>query len=383
MECELYLKLLESALKTAEASVRSLMQHQKLRWNYETGFMLEALFEAAELTNRNDLRGLAAECVDYLIDANGNIAGYTKEEYNLDQIESGKTLYRMIGDRAGQKYENALHMLMSQLESHPRTQCGSFWHKKIYPWQIWLDGLYMFGPWYAKYSRLFGKPELMEDLHTQIRNIRQHLRDEQLGLYFHGWDESVQQLWANPKTGQSPCFWARAMGWLTMALIDIWEIAGGSISWGTELSLMIIELAASICRYQDLSGIWYQVLDRAGENGNYLEASASAMFAYFLAKAIRLGILPEIPYAIAHDNAMEGLVSKLTYEDEQGKLHVAGICKVAGLGGSPYRDGSFSYYCSEPVVVDDFKGLAAMIIAIVESMKLKGVKVLNNLSMGH
>lgn len=370
MEKEGLLHLLEGVLNTAANSIELQLREQKLRWNYETGFLLEAMYSAAPIAENEKIVQLVRQSIDSLVDAHGYIAGYRREEFNLDQINPGKLLFRIWKDSKDSKHEIALRALAAQLEYHPRTHCGSFWHKKIYPWQIWLDGLYMFGPWYARYSIEFGKPELLEDLHIQIVNIREHLEDQNTSLYYHGWDESRQQSWANPATGCSSCFWGRALGWLAMALVDIWEIAHRMIAWENELTQMICDLAASIFAYQDSSGLWYQVVDKKGLDGNYFEASASAMFAYFFAKGIRLGLLPNAPYGAASGKAMDGFAEKLTHVDREGGVHLSGICMVAGLGGNPYRDGSFKYYCAEPVVVDDFKGLAALLFAIAESVKI-------------
>lgn len=339
-----------------------------VRWNYENGLVLGAIYAASKrrLGHRYDDR--VRDRVDLLIAPDGSIRGYLKEEYNLDQINSGKIVFEVWKDGGERRYLKAIESLASQLAAHPRTDSGSFWHKKIYPRQVWLDGLYMFGPFYARYAAEFSRHELFDDLCAQLFRARDTMRDKASGLYYHAWDESRGQRWSNPGTGLSPHIWGRAVGWLSMALVDVLDWLPAAHSERNGVAAMFRDLARSIAFAQDGSGLWFQILDMPGEKGNYLEESASAMFAYSLYKGIRTGLLSPAEFGAAADQAMDGIISRFISRDASGRLHVNGICKVAGLGGNPYRDGSFAYYMSEPVVSDDYKGVGPLILALGEAL---------------
>lgn len=336
-------------------------------WNYENGLILHAIHEAStrHLGHRYDEE--VKERIDALVDEDGSIRGYKRDEYNLDQINAGNTVFDLWEERGGKKYEKALHLLESQLESQPRTNSGSFWHKKIYPYQVWLDGLYMFGPFYARYGRAFSRGDIFDDLCSQILHVKSAMRDGASGLYFHGWDESGNQKWANPLTRCSPHFWGRAVGWLSMALVDILDWLPAEHSCRGAVISVAQDLAKAVVRVQDASGLWFQILDAPERAGNYLEASASSMFAYFLFKAIRMGYVRKGDFGPAAAQALNGICDRFLSRDEGGAIHLSGICKVAGLGGTPYRDGSFQYYVGEPVVSDDFKGSGPFILALCEA----------------
>jgi unsaturated rhamnogalacturonyl hydrolase len=226
----------------------------------------------------------------------------------------------------------------------------------------------MFGPFCARYAREFAWPELFEDLCSQFSNAENAMRDRASGLYFHGWDESRRQLWADPATGLSPHVWGRAVGWLSMALIDTLDYLPADHSCAAKLAAMFRDLIGAVVAGQDASGLWFQVMDCPDKAGNYLEESASAMFAYALFKGMRTGLLDRGGFQGAADRALGVIASRFLSEDDSGKLHVNGICKVAGLGGEPYRDGSFAYYIGEPVVSDDYKGTGAFILALCEAL---------------
>jgi unsaturated rhamnogalacturonyl hydrolase len=314
---------------------------------------------------------------DTKIMEDGSIDTYRKSEFNLDQINAGKMLFQLYKDTHLQKYRTAIENLRDQLRNHPRTKTNGFWHKQIYPWQMWLDGLYMQGPFYAQYIAEFGDTSEFEDLVHQFVLMEEKARDSKTGLLYHAWDESHGMPWSNPKTGCSPHFWGRAMGWYSMALLDALDFIPKTHECQKYIDplLKIAErLAAAIIKFQDAeSGLWYQVLDLAGREKNYLESSASSMFVRFLYKMINKGYAsPSHDAAIraAADKGYEGLLSRMLKEDASGELHLHGICSVAGLGGVPYRDGSFTYYVSEAVVVDDFKGVGPFIFASLEREQL-------------
>ncbi|HWP67793.1 MAG TPA: glycoside hydrolase family 88 protein [Rectinemataceae bacterium] len=359
-----YRKLLEEAVESALEACSPVT----VRWNYENGLILGAVYKASKkyFANRYDKR--VRELVDVLVGPDGTIRGYRQEEFNLDQINAGKIVFDIWQDSGDVRYKKALDSLMAQLADHPRTDTGSFWHKKIYPWQVWLDGLYMFGPFYARYAAEFSRPELFRDLCSQLFCARNAMRDKSSGFYYHAWDESRTQRWAAPESGLSPHLWGRAVGWLSMALIDILDFLPADYPEREEVVAMFRGLMRAAVAAQDESGLWFQILDRAGQKGNYLEESVSSMFAYSLYKGIAKELLPGAEFGMAADKALEGIVRRFVSRDASGRLHVNGICKVAGLGGAPYRDGSFAYYIGEPVVSDDYKGTGPFILALCEAL---------------
>jgi unsaturated rhamnogalacturonyl hydrolase len=258
------------------------------------------------------------------------------------------------------------------LKSQPRTSEGGFWHKKIYPEQMWLDGLYMAEPFYAEYAATFREGADFDDIARQFVLMERHARDSRTGLLYHGWDESRKQRWADPATGRSPNFWGRAMGWYAMALVDTLDYFPKGHPQRAELLAILRRLAAAVEKYQEPeSGLWYQVLDRGGAEGNYLEASASCMFVYALAKGVRQGYLPASYLKVAR-KGYQGIVGRFVETDAGGLVSLKGIVSVAGLGGSPYRDGSYQYYLSEKVVADDPKGVGAFLMASSEMERAAG-----------
>jgi len=340
-----------------------------MRWHYEDGLLLMAVLKVAELEGDEQLADWVKACYDSLIGPDGCIATYRQAEYNLDQINAGKLLFDLFHRTGDERYRLAIECLMAQLRAQPRTKSGGFWHKQIYPWQIWLDGLYMAGPFYARYVAEFGEVHDFDDIVSQFQVIAQKAYDPRTGLLYHAWDESRQQLWADPDTGCSPHLWGRAMGWYCMALTDVLDYLPQEHLGRQSLIVIIERCARSVLAFQDKeSGLWHQVLDQGGRPGNYLESSASSMFIYFLHKALRKGYVASTDCEIVAQVqlAYAALVNLQVRKDATGKLHLGGICSVAGLGGKPYRDGSYQYYVREPVVEDDLKGVGAFILASLE-----------------
>jgi unsaturated rhamnogalacturonyl hydrolase len=359
-----YRRLLGEAVESALMDCRP----DTVRWNYENGLILGAIRKASQTLLTHGPDGRVVELVDVLIAPDGSIRGYRKEEYNLDQVNAGKIVFDLWKESGDSRYRKALDSLMAQLADQPRTDSGSFWHKKIYPHQVWLDGLYMFGPFYARYAAEFSRPELFRDLCSQLFSVRDAMRDKASGLYYHAWDESRSQGWADPATGLSAHVWGRAVGWLSMALIDILDWLPPEYPERGDVVAMFLGLMRAAAAVQDGSGLWFQILDMPEAEGNYLEESVSAMFAYSLYKGIAKGLLPGAEFSAVADKALDGIIARFVSHDESGRLHVGGICKVAGLGGTPYRDGSFAYYMSEPVVPDDYKGTGPLILALCEAI---------------
>jgi unsaturated rhamnogalacturonyl hydrolase len=336
------------------------------RWHYEEGLALKAIDQVGRATGAAGYLHFVKDTADLFVGPDGAIRTYRADEYNLDQINPGKVLFPLYRDTGDERYRKAILLLRGQLERQPRTDSGGFWHKQIYPHQMWLDGLYMAAPFYAEYARTFGEPAGLDDVAHQFILAERHTRDPGTGLLYHAWDESRQQRWASPDTGCSPHFWGRAMGWYAMALADALDFFPADHPRRQEILAIFERLAEAVARVQDqATGLWYQVLDQGGRAGNYLEASASCMFAYALARGARLGYLPASSLAAAR-KGYEGIVRDLISVDADGLLTLDRICAVAGLGGNPYRDGSYEYYVGEPVAANDYKGVGPFILASLE-----------------
>lgn len=341
------------------------------RWNYEQGLMLETFYQLFIHTNDPRYRDYMKRNLDLYILPDGTINTYRIGEYNIDNITPGVAVIRAFDLFGEKRYRNAADTLRSQLATHPRTKQGGFWHKKIYPYQMWLDGLYMGSPFYALYTLRFGPPEGFDDVVHQFMQVRQHLRDSATGLYYHGWDESRAMQWADPVTGRSPNFWGRSMGWLAMAMIDVLDHLPAEHPKRPSLIAMFREFMPAVLRYREQkSKLWFQVMDRPTAEGNYPEASASAMFVYAMAKGVNNGYLGTA-YAAAARESFDQMIRRFVTIDSSGTVFLHDVVKVSGLGGTPYRDGSYAYYISEPRRTNDFKGYGPFLLSAIEIEKLR------------
>src|SRR5262245_4514624 len=342
------------------------------RWTYEFGVVLKGIEKVWRKTHDEKYLKFIQQGMDSFVNADGTIRTYKLEDYNLDNIQSGRALLTLYKETQQDKYKQAAALLREQLKQQPRTSDGGFWHKKISPYQMWLDGLYMGEPFYAEYAATFHDDAAFADIAKQFSLMESHARDPKTGLLYHGWDESKQQRWADPTTGRSPNFWDRAMGWYAMALVDTLDYFPAQHPQRAELVTILNRLATAIAKYQDpKSGVWYQVVDKGGEKGNYLEASGSCMFVYALAKGVRQNILPKTYLAVAR-KGYQGILEQFVKTDAQGQVNLEGTVGVAGLGGTPYRDGSYQYYVSEKVVTNDPKGIGALLMASTEMETAEG-----------
>lgn len=337
------------------------------RWDYEQGLILRALERVWERTGDGKYFTYIQKDLDQFVQKDGSIRTYKAEDYTLDNLATGPALL-LLGQLSvpnSEKYRLAAATLRKQLASQPRTQEGGFWHKKVYPNQMWLDGLYMAEPFYAQYSALTGDLASLDDVAKQFALIEQHLRDPKTGLLRHGYDASRTQKWADPATGLSPQAWDRAVGWYAMALVDVLDYLPTGNAHRAELIADLQRLAPTLAKYQDAkTGTWRLVLGQEGQQGNYAEASGSCMFVYALAKGVRLGYLDKKYAAVAH-KGYEGIL-KAFVATENGALALNGTVSVGGLGGTPYRDGSYAYYLSEPLRKNDLKGVGPFILASTE-----------------
>ena len=335
------------------------------RWTYEHGVVLKGIERVWQKTKKKEYLDFIQQNIDHFVADDGSIRTYSLDNYNLDNILPGRSLLFLYKTTGNEKYRKAAALLREQLKTHPRTAEGGFWHKKIYPSQMWLDGLFMAEPFYAEYAATFHEDAAFDDIAKQFILMERHSRDDKTGLLYHGWDESRKQRWADPATGHSPNFWARAMGWYAMALVETLDYFPQKHPQRAELIAILNRLAEGVVKYQDSrSGLWYQVMDRGGDKGNYLESSASCMFVYALAKGVRNGYLPASYMKTARDG-YRGILKEFVKTDA-GKFNLEGTVAVAGLGGNPYRDGSYEYYVGEKVVTNDPKGIGAFLLAATE-----------------
>ncbi len=337
------------------------------KWSYDLGVVLKGMegiwYRTGDATYFNYIQ----KQMDFFVQNDGTIRTYKQDEFNIDHINNGKLLLFLYRVTEKEKYWKAAQLLREQLKHHPRTNEGGFWHKKVYPYQMWLDGLYMGQPFYAEYAMLAHEDTAFNDIANQFIWMEKHARDAKTGLLYHAWDESKAQQWANKTTGTSPLFWARAMGWYATALVDALESFPENQPQRKALIDILNRLVVAVEKQQDATtGLWKDVLnyDGPGKEKNYFEASASSQFVYAIAKGVRLGYVPAAKITIAK-KGYEGLV-KTFIKDENGQTNLHGTVKVSGLGGKPYRDGSFEYYMSEQVIVNDAKGVGAFLLAANE-----------------
>lgn len=363
-------ELLEKSTPQAPIwNIEKIRSGQPSKWNYIDGCMIKAILELYNITKEDRYLKFADDFIDYFVREDGSIDSYDPQEYNIDNVNAGKTLFDLYKLTGKEKYRRAIDTIYSQVKTQPRTSEGNFWHKKIYPNQVWLDGMYMGQPFYMQYEVEYNNCENCMDSYKQFMNVYRIMRDPKTGLFYHGYDSSKSIFWADKETGLSKNFWLRALGWFAMALIDTVDIMPDSMKeQKEELSRIYKEYIDSMLKFQDESGMWYQVVNMGDRPENYLEASGSAIFAYAIMKSVRIGILDE-SYFKYGEKALNGICDKYISEKD-GELQMDGICLVAGLGpeDKPQRDGTFEYYMSEPVVQNDAKGVAPLVLAYIETM---------------
>ena len=353
---------------------RTIWNIEKLRegksgsWNYIDGCMMTALLAMAEITGEQAYFDFVERFIDSYILEDGTIRTYHPEKFNLDDINEGRVLLPLYRATGKEKYRLAAQKLKHHLDTQPRTIEGNFWHTAIYPNQVWLDGIYMAQVFYALYQQAFGGGDVSDTL-RQIETVRERMFDPDKMLYYHGYDASREAFWADPVTGCSKNFWLRSIGWFSVALADLLEIVTGAQR--DRLTAIFTELMAGAAQYADPeTGMYYQVPDQIGREGNYLETSGSSMLAYAMLKGARLGILDK-EYAAKGQKTFNGIADRyLSFTEDT--LNLGGICLVAGLGPETNRrrDGSYAYYISEPVVENDAKGVAPFILCYTEMKRL-------------
>jgi unsaturated rhamnogalacturonyl hydrolase len=341
------------------------------KWHYEHGLLVKAISAIGSAICDSKYSQFVRDWVDHFLTSSGRIRTYRTAEFNLDQINPGKLLFPLYRQTGDPRYARAIQLLQNQLRRQPRNKSGGFWHKGIYPDQMWLDGLYMAQPFQAEYALTFDEPAIFDNVIHHFILMDEHARDPQTGLFYHAWDESCHQKWADPRTGCSPSFWGRGMGWFAMALVDVLDFLPETQPNLSNLVDILQRVSSSLLPFQDpATGLWYQVIDQMDRQGNYRESSVSAMLVYVFAKAVRKGYLDPDFLSVA-ERAYRGLLENMIKVDSSGILTFEGTCSVAGLGNNPYRDGSYHYYISEKTAANDFKGVGPFILATLE-MEARG-----------
>lgn len=346
--------------------------HTKPKWSYPNGLVLMAAKRVYDETQKEEYFNYIYSYPDTMVNSKGEILTYSFDKANLDMLKSGDVLLYLYDKTKEERFLKAIQTLRKQIDIQPRTTDGGFWHKKRYTHQMWLDGLFMAEPFYAKYTSMFNKGDeatkAYNDIVHQFDLIQKHTKDPVTGLLYHGWDESKEQAWANKETGTSPNFWSRAMGWYGMAIVDVLDNFPENHPGRERLIAYLNEFSEALVKVQDQkTGLWYQVLDQGNRDGNYLEATGSSMFAYAFAKGANKGYLPKKYKNIAL-KAYNGILNNLI-SVENGVVNLNQCCAVAGLGGNPYRDGSYEYYVNEQIRSNDPKGTGAFILASLELNK--------------
>ena len=334
------------------------------KWAYDVAFLGMAIDRLGKSNTRYSK--YMEDWVNHFVHTDGSVTDYRPDEYNLDRIFPGRdvlTLYKRTHD---QKYKVALDNFISQLKTHPKTRSGGYWHKNIYPWQMWLDGIFMASPYMAEYAKEFNAPGWFNTACAQTKMIYDKTMDPSSGLLMHAWDESRSQKWCDPATGKSHYPWSRSMGWYILAIEDILEYLPAGHPDRNSLIAILQKTCEALLKVEDQkTGLWFQVLNCGGRDGNYIEGSGSAMYVYAFARGAHLGYLDKKYLDIA-GKAFDGIIKELITVDNKGLLTMHNICGGCGLGGNPYRDGSYEYYINEKRVDNDPKGVAPFILAAIE-----------------
>jgi len=345
----------------------------KSYWNYEDGCVLKGCIDLYRATGEAQYKDFVLKYLETYVMPDGSIPNYEMRQYNIDSINSGKALYFGLDETGDERYRKAIEFHRERLAGHPRCACGNFWHKQLYPNQIWLDGLYMAQPFYMEYEMRYHKMENISDIAQQFKNVRKWLYNEEKGLNYHAYDEDKVQPWCDKETGLSPNFWLRSTGWYLMALVDCIDLCSEQLYEHYRALVDIFrESIRGLLKWQDeKTGLFYQVIDHGHVEGNYTETSGSAMAAYALLKGVRIGVLNDEKYLPIARRVFESLCENKLVTGEDGKTHLADICYVAGLGPGEKRDGSVAYYLSEPRVCDDSKGVGPFMMAYAEYLLAK------------
>ena len=350
--------------KTIRAGEGTLAREQEYdhHWCYERGIITKAWVDVFERTGDRRFFDAAKANVDRYVTEDGGILTYEPQKHNLDMICMGRTAIRMFQATGEEKYEKACRRLTAQLREQPRTPEGGFWHKDIYPQQMWLDGIYMACPFMAEFAKVFGEAQWADEAVRQMTLIYEKTRLDS-GLHAHAWDSARAQQWADPQTGLSPHVWGRAMGWFVMAHVDVLMSLPKEHPGYARIAGQLDSLLHAVVDARAADGLWHQVMDRPANAENYAESSCSAMFIYGLAAAHQMGLACTRAMDVARES-LDALWEKNVVIAADGYPELTRICKVAGLGGTPYRSGTYEYYVNEVVCSGDTKGTAPFLMAL-------------------
>ena len=353
-------------------NIENIKHGKEAGWNYIDGCMMTSLYTIYQQTGKKKYIDFIDKFVDYYVFEDGSIRGYELDTYNVDNLNEGRVLFDLYRETGKPKYKKAIDLLYSQVKGQPRTALGNFWHKKIYPEQVWLDGLYMAQVFYTRYEAEFNNGKNFDDIARQFQNVYDNMYDKKKRLYYHGWDYSRKSFWSDNKTGLSKSFWLRSVGWYTVGLVDtIGYMPDSAKSAKDKLVAIFKATIEGLEQYIDKDGkMFWQVVDQGGREGNYLETSGSAMIAYAMMKGARLGVVDK-RFAKVGEEVFNGICKQYLTETD-GKLNLGGICLMAGLGpeNNKKRDGTFEYYISEPIVENDAKGTGPFVMAYTEIKQL-------------
>lgn len=336
----------------------------KMKWQYDVAMVGQAVDKLGKLNPKYSKYMYAY--VDTFVNEDGSVKTYKMEEYNIDRINPAKNILTLYNRTGEEKYRKAIMLFVEQMRHHPKTTEGGYWHKKVYPSQIWLDGIYMGAPFLAEYAQVFNDTAWFGVVAKQFELAYKHTKDPETGLLRHAWDESRAQRWSDPKTGQAPNYWSRAIGWYVMSAVDVLDYFPVDHPKRDSIIGYLRDVCDALLKVRDpKTGMWYQVLDQGGKEGNYLEGSGSAMYIYAFAKGANKGYLDASYKTIAKEGFQQIIDEFITVNDD-GTLLMKNICGGCGLGGNPYRDGSYDYYINETKVNNDTKGVAPFIMAALE-----------------
>ncbi|MFQ6601367.1 glycoside hydrolase family 105 protein [Flavobacterium sp. C3NV] len=341
---------------------------KKPKWDYKMGLVLFAFEKLYQKTNDKKYFNYIKEYADELIDAEGNIADYNIKDYNIDCVNPGKLLFNLYHETKDNRYQKVIEQLRVQIESQPRTASGGFWHKQIYPNQMWIDGLYMAEPFYTQYTVKYEKGKALDDIAKQFELVQNHLVDQKTGLVYQAWDESKEIAWANPETGNSPTIWGRGIGWYMMALVETLDYYPKTNPNYKKLADYLNQIAKSAVEHKSASGLWYQVADKPDLKGNYLESSSSAMIIYSLAKGADKGYLSSNYKKIAQ-KSFDAFRTAFVKKDKNGEIIISNVSSSVGLGGKPFRDGTNEYYTNSKAKDNSSPALATFLLSAIELKK--------------
>lgn len=342
------------------------------KWEYEDGLMLNGMYAIFQSTKKEEYFKYIRDNIDEFVDSTDHIKGYYPEETSLDYINNGKAILDIYDETHEEKYKQAATSLYKQLLTQPRTSTDVFWHKGIYPNQIWLDGLYMASVFYARYQKTFGITENLSDVVHQFLESYNATIDHSTGLCFHATDVSKEAFWCNPQSGHSPHFWTRSIGWYVMAMVDVLEYLPDGLNGKETILSNLNSLLTALRKVADTrTNLWYQIPDESERPMNYLESSGSLMILNAIAKGLRKGYLNSKVWDEFLQKGFKNALREFISIDRHNFVNVNKIAHVGGLGGKNQRDGSFAYYMSEPIVTNDHKGVGPFLMLANEMKNLK------------